>query len=88
MTASEQQEYFNRWNLVAKGKTKISTSQLMDMIMASKETDKEMAQLIVEAYDLDGDGYDMEFGVSLRRTIRMTLVGFSNHHIVQYHRCR
>lgn len=60
MTASEQQEYFNRWNLVAKGKTKISTTQFMDMIVASKAADKEMAQLIVEAYDLDGDGYELE----------------------------
>lgn len=60
MTAAEQQDYFGRWNLVAKGKSKISTSQFMDMIIASKAADKEMAKLIVDAYDLNGDGYELD----------------------------
>jgi len=60
VTAAEQQEYFGRWSLVAKGKSKITTAEFLDMIVASKSADKEMAQLIVDAYDLDGNGYDLQ----------------------------
>lgn len=56
VSKAEQHQLFADWTNLSGGRTSISTSELLRILLLAK-LDADLAKLLVRSYDLDGDGY-------------------------------
>lgn len=54
---AEQKSFLEKWRVLADGRSSMSTAEFLDLLVNGSGMDRELATMVVKAYDLDGDGY-------------------------------